>query len=217
VRVTRKIYSPGRNHGPRGGRYATSRNGRTGNAAKAFEQQHGGPEEGVDRGASLFLRGALIMNASQLLHCQQSLQSIAAHLRQLAVQAETLIQMLESETRGGDESRRKRGPTAAQRMLDPTTFTVHWGKKSCYLGNTLPYRVLNHLAQHMDHYVSHQDLLDDVWGGHRSPSAVRNVVALLRARLIQAGLEDLALAIDGSNSGHYGLLLPYQGGPAGSD
>lgn len=71
------------------------------------------------------------MNASQLVHCRQSLQSFATDLRQLAVQAEALIEILEIETKGSDELRRERGRHSPQRLLERTTFTVHWGKKSC--------------------------------------------------------------------------------------
>ena len=166
---------------------------------------------------SLSLQGAPAMNASQLVHCRQSLQSLATDLRQLAVQAEALIEILETETKDGDEHRRECGRNSPQRLLERTTFTVHWGKKSCFLGYTLPYRVMDYLARHANHYVSHEQLLDEVWGGQRSSSAVRSVVALLRTRLTRAGLGKLALAIDGTNSGHYALLLPTEPTPAESN
>jgi len=56
-------------------------------------------------------------------------------------------------------------------------------------------------------YITREQLLDEVWGGCRSDAAVRSVVRDLRKRLKEAGMGDLAEAIDGSNRGRYGLML----------
>ncbi len=91
--------------------------------------------------------------------------------------------------------------------IDHHTLTVRWNGGGCFLGYTLAFRFIDRLAQRPNHYFSHAQLLDDVWGGPRSPSAIRSVVSDLRYRLTGAGMEDLALMIDGSNPGHYGLLM----------
>jgi len=50
-------------------------------------------------------------------------------------------------------------------------------------------------------------LLDDVWEGPRTDSAIHSAVKVLRKKLREADMEDLTHAIDGSVYGHYGLRL----------
>lgn len=149
------------------------------------------------------------MNDSQLVNCRRSLRSLAADVRQIAARVERLVESLEAAELIDREHRRDRSNRPG-RLLDRTTFSVHWKNRCCSLGYGLPYRILEHLAQHANHYVTHQDLLDEVWGGPRSPSSVRSAINLLRSRLTEAGLEELAGAIDGTNSGHYALLIPVE-------
>lgn len=92
-------------------------------------------------------------------------------------------------------------------IVDRTTFAVHWGGKTCYLGNTLPFRFLERLARRPNQLVPCDQLLDDVWRCCRSREAIRSVVKVLRQKLSQAGMEDLAEAIDGTTARHYGLIL----------
>jgi DNA-binding response OmpR family regulator len=94
-----------------------------------------------------------------------------------------------------------------QFCIDPTLFSVTFRGKACFLGNTLPFRVLVRLAQRPNTYVSYEDLLSEVWNGIRSDAAVRSVVKTLRLKLRAAGMSDLAAAIDGAASGHYSLKL----------
>ncbi len=63
------------------------------------------------------------------------------------------------------------------------------------------------LAETPEQYVSHEQLLDDVWDGHGSDDALRSVVKHLRRRLREAGLGDLADAINGLTPGHFSLRL----------
>lgn len=92
-------------------------------------------------------------------------------------------------------------------IIDRTTFTVHWGGKSCFLGNTLPFKLFERLARRPNQLVPCDQLLDDVWQCCRSRDAMRSVVKVLRQKLSQAGMEDLAVAIDGTTARHYGLML----------
>jgi DNA-binding response OmpR family regulator len=92
-------------------------------------------------------------------------------------------------------------------IIDRTTFTVHWGGKSCFLGNTLPFKFLERLARRPNQLVPYDQLLDDVWQCCRSREAMRSVVKVLRQKLGQAGMENLAVAIDGMTPRHYGLML----------
>ena len=92
-------------------------------------------------------------------------------------------------------------------IADQTTFTVVWRGRSCFLGNTLLFRLFTRLLRSRNRYVSHVDLLDEVWDGQREASVVRGVAKRLRDQLTKAGMEDLAQAIDGTTSRHYGLML----------
>ncbi len=140
-------------------------------------------------------------------HLHALLQTLASDLRELASKAEAGIKLLETrplDLRPEGCPRRAKTPPD---LIDAETFSVHWRGKTCHLGYTVLFRLIDHLARHANRFVSHQQLLDDVWGGPRSASAVRSAVTGLRTRLNEAGMEDLAVAIDGHNSGHYGLLL----------
>jgi DNA-binding response OmpR family regulator len=101
-------------------------------------------------------------------------------------------------------------PTAGpEPVVDEALLTVSFRGRACFLGNTLPFRLLVRLARRPNCYVTHDDLLADVWdGGLRSEGAVRSVVKVLRQKLRGAGLGDLADAIDGSSPGRYALRLP---------
>ena len=93
-------------------------------------------------------------------------------------------------------------PADADRpVADRTLLSVRWRGKTCFLGNTLPFRLLDRLARRPNQYFSYEQLLDDVWEGPRSFSAIRSVVKVLRRKLVEAGMDDLANTIDGTVSG----------------
>lgn len=102
-------------------------------------------------------------------------------------------------------------------LVDPLTFTARWGKKVCFLGNTLPFRLLERLAGRPNQLFRYDILLQDVWDCMRSKEAVRSVVKVLRQKLRSAGMADLAAAIDGSTANHYGLMLDGYSGPHPTD
>lgn len=83
---------------------------------------------------------------------------------------------------------------------------VHKGKR-CFLGNTIPYRFIVKLIGRPNRYFSYDELCAEVWDGVRSESTVRSVVKVLRAKLRESRLHELADAIDGSVARHYGLIL----------
>lgn len=88
----------------------------------------------------------------------------------------------------------------------PMLSVVHRGKR-CFLGNTIPYRLIVKLISKPNRYFSYHELTSDVWDGVRSEAAIRSVVKVLRAKLRKSRLHDLAAAIDGSVAKHYGLIL----------
>ena len=91
--------------------------------------------------------------------------------------------------------------------INRETLMVRWNGCSCYLGFTMAFRLLERLARRPNFYVTHDQLLQDIWGGPRSKSAIRSAINDLRSRLASAGMGDLANAIDGTNVGRYGLIL----------
>jgi len=92
-------------------------------------------------------------------------------------------------------------------QVEPTLLSVSYRGKTCFLGNSYSFHLLHHLAQKTNRYVSRQELFDAVWEGDRSEEALRSTVKVLRKRLREAGLAELADAIDGSTKGHYVLKL----------
>lgn len=93
-------------------------------------------------------------------------------------------------------------------VVDPQRFLVTFQGQDCFLGNTHSFRFFSRLARRPNHYVKYEELLNDVWDGKRSDTTVRSAAKVLRQRLRQAGLVQLAEAIDGRVSGHYALKLP---------
>lgn len=92
-------------------------------------------------------------------------------------------------------------------LVDQELLSVTYQGRSCFLGNTLLFRFFAHLARRPNLYFSHDELLSAVWQGVRSDDAIRSVVKRLRIALRQAGMPDLAEAIDGSVAGHYALKI----------
>jgi DNA-binding response OmpR family regulator len=93
--------------------------------------------------------------------------------------------------------------------VEKTLLSVTYRGKTCFLGNTLLFKLFSYLASRPNIYFSYDDLRAQVWQ-HRivSDSAVRTVVKNLRKALRRAGLDALADAIDGSASRHYALKAP---------
>lgn len=132
---------------------------------------------------------------------QELLLELAETLRAVADKAES-IAMVAGSPQSTDES------SHLQLVVDREMLSIRWNDRTCHLGNTIPFRLMARLARRPNQYVSHDQLLYDIWGGPRSRSAIRSAVNDLRSRLIAAGMRDLAQAIDGSSAGRYGLILP---------
>lgn len=93
-------------------------------------------------------------------------------------------------------------------LADATTFCAIYRTRRCYLGNTLVFGLFRLLVSRLNRYVPYSELLAEVWKQEeKSPEAIRTVVQILRKKLRAASMVDLAEAIDGSNHGHYGLIL----------
>ncbi len=92
-------------------------------------------------------------------------------------------------------------------IIDRPMLSVAYQGRSCFLGNTLPLRLLERLLRRPNHYVHYNQLQDDVWHSDPSPESVRSVVKELRRKLRGAGMQKLAKAIDGRVAKHYCLNL----------
>jgi hypothetical protein len=92
-------------------------------------------------------------------------------------------------------------------LLDESTLSVIWRAKTLHLGHTLAFRLLARLARCPNQYVTHLDLLRDVWDNEELATAtIRSLVRELRRKLRIGGMTDLATAIRGHN-GRYVLEL----------
>jgi hypothetical protein len=107
----------------------------------------------------------------------------------------------------GSFGRHDEGPLPQSSIADRKTFSVRWRNRTCYLGNSLPFRLLERLADRPNQLIHHDQLLDEVWECRRSRESIRSVVRVLRQKLCHAGMKDLAEAIDGTTARHYGLML----------
>ncbi len=108
---------------------------------------------------------------------------------------------------------RSRLPTAgtptsrSQPAIDRGLLSITFRGRSCFLGDTLPFQLLARLIGRPNVYVPYKELLTEVWQGIRSDAAVRGVVKRLREKLREAGMAELADAIDGTVRRHYALKL----------
>jgi DNA-binding response OmpR family regulator len=92
-------------------------------------------------------------------------------------------------------------------ILDESTMSVVWKNRTLRLGHTREFRFLGRLARRPNQYVTHLDLLEEVWDGEdREISTIRSLVRRLRNKLKRGGMDDLADAIQGYN-GRYILNL----------
>jgi DNA-binding response OmpR family regulator len=105
------------------------------------------------------------------------------------------------------QTRRNIGVDNEVLTISSAMLSVTFRGKTCFLGYTLPFKLLAYLAQRPNTFVSYEELLSDVWQCVVSEGAVRSVVKKLRCLLRNAGLAELANAIDGSAYGHYALKL----------
>ena len=140
-------------------------------------------------------------HASALLRTARSLRS------SLLVVFDRVDELCDLLERRGPIPLRESASGPARPALDVNRgmLSVLWKGRTCYLGYTLPFRLIERLAQRPGHYLRVDRLADDLWDGPRAASTVRSAVSDLRAKLVAAGMRDLASMIDGSNPGHYGL------------
>lgn len=95
-------------------------------------------------------------------------------------------------------------------LVNTSTFTVEWLGRSCELGPSVPFKLMQRLLRRPDRYLAYQVLMADVWDRRCSHAAVRSAVKRLRSRLCAAGMRELAEGIRG-RGGCYGLFIHRDG------
>ncbi len=131
-----------------------------------------------------------------------------------AICVEEIRTVVRSETENVIQSDRlrcgrelNRSSANSRPLLSESTLSVSWHGRSLHLGHTLSFRLLDRLARRPNQYVTHLDLLRDVWDDEELATAtIRSVVRHLRRRLREGGMTGLAKAIRGHN-GRYILDL----------
>lgn len=99
------------------------------------------------------------------------------------------------------------GSNGQRPILNESTMCVMWNNKTVHLGHTVVFRLLARLARRPNQYVTHLDLLEDVWDGEdRETTTIRSTVRHLQRKLRAGGMPELAAAIRGHN-GRYILEL----------
>jgi DNA-binding response OmpR family regulator len=97
-------------------------------------------------------------------------------------------------------------PTPLELVVDDSTFEARLGKKSCFLGSSIEYRLLSYLHANRRRFVSVTELMDEVWEDDQTRlNTIQKTVCNLRRRLEQAGFS--AAQIDGSQQGYYRLRV----------
>jgi DNA-binding response OmpR family regulator len=96
---------------------------------------------------------------------------------------------------------------ARRPLLDQSTLCVLWKERKLHLGHTRGFWLLERLSRRPNQYVTHLDLLREVWDDEDAPvTTLRSVVRHLRRQLTGGGMADLAAAIRGHN-GRYILEI----------
>ena len=154
------------------------------------------------------------MNAEKREKIRQTLRSLAeAHASEMKLMEQMSALLHEELALDAATFWKTRGPALGSTrsdhplQIDRDRLTVSFRDKSCFLGNTLPFRLVDYLARHLNTYLTYTDLLENVWECRCTDSAIRSVVKRLRSSLRQSGMDDLANAVDGSVPGRYALRL----------
>ena len=114
--------------------------------------------------------------------------------------------LLRARLSNGHDRHSKAHASATSPYVDPATFCVRWRGRTCNLGATLPFHLLDRLCRRSNCFVCPESLLQDVWRARKSHDTVRSTVCRLKRRLEAAGMDDLASRIR-CEGGSYALML----------
>ena len=154
------------------------------------------------------------MDANKRTQIRRTLRSLAeAHAATIDLMEQTLTLLSDELAMDAIVFWKSRGSavhvSSAQRLpnVDYDHLQVMYQGKTCFLGNTLPFRFLARLVRRPNRFFTYEELQQDVWEGPRSDAAIRSVVKRLRQSLRRQGMPELAEAIDGSMAGRYRLRI----------
>ena len=141
---------------------------------------------------------------------REAIAAMATTHASFVVRMEQLIDMLHEALESENSANSSRSILRANQIpigpiVNHQTYSIDWRGKSCPLKNTLLFWFFERLSRSPNRYVSHLDLLDDVWRAERTSATIRGVAKRLRDRLTAAGMEELASAINGEVAGYYCL------------
>jgi len=113
-------------------------------------------------------------------------------------------------TSGDNVACRESHPSSAaprSLVVESETFTVRLGEKSCFLGHTVEFRLLERLNRRPGLFVSIDTFRASVWKDeYTAKNTIQRTVCNLRRKLRDAGLT--GILIDGGQKDHYRLILP---------
>jgi DNA-binding response OmpR family regulator len=141
----------------------------------------------------------------------QRLDRLASQLAETLMTAAICAKELRSEVRAEMNKELRSvpaGETVNRRpLMSESTLSVLWNGKSLFLGHTVYFRLLERLSRRPNQFITHLDLLRDVWDDELLATAtIRSGVRHLRQRLRAGGMGDLAKYILGHN-GRYILEI----------
>ncbi len=114
---------------------------------------------------------ALFINARAL---RASLLVVLKHV-------DDLTDIIEGRADSSDDPQRRTPPPLPELRVDRPMLAVIWRGRTCYLGYTLPFRLIERLARSPRQYVRATQLVEELWDGPRAASTVRSAVSDLRA------------------------------------
>lgn len=146
------------------------------------------------------------MTPNDLERVSRTLKALRTSLLTVLEHVDELSRLADELAVASPEPASPDDPTDLICRVDRRTLTVYWKDRSCFLGYTLPFRLMERLAQRPNQYTKAERLMLDLWGGPKAPSTIRSAISDLRIKLTAAGMGELAAMIDGRNPGHYGLI-----------
>lgn len=138
----------------------------------------------------------------------ESLMNAALCAKEIGEIARAEIDDASGRPGANGNGRHRNGANAQQRpLLDESTLSVIWKGKTLHLGHTQGFWLLARLARCPNQYITHVDLLEEIWeDDFTDTSVLRAGVQRLRVKLRRGGMGDLANAIAG-HRGRYMLNL----------
>lgn len=147
------------------------------------------------------------MNTEELVRLRRANDALRAFLVSMVEQVDIVTTLIDELAYAPPDSSSRTNPAAPTLPLsiDRARLAVTWRDRSCVLGTSKGFLILERLARRPGAYIPDDVLIDEAWGGVRTYSTLRSEICRLRRRLRRGGLAELAARIDGGMHGHYRL------------